>query len=474
MVDQTEPASWAEILRGRNGLRSLALAGGVALHAVNVYIVTTILPSVVRDIGGLAYYAWNMTLFVAASILGSALSPKTIDKLGLHRAFLLAIALFSLGTMGCGSAYSMPWMLAGRTVQGLGGGLLLGLSYSAVRLVFEERLWPRAMVLVSSMWGVATLAGPAIGGIFAQGGYWRLAFWMVLPFAAGLAWLVHAQLGGQRRGPRSGVKAPLGNISLMIVSVLLVSIASLSDSWLWNFAGLAAGLAMTAWIGRLDYRSQARILPSGAYTPGSVLASAYLCVCLLSMGVTIEVFIPYFLQVIHGKSPLAAGYLMALLSAGWTLGSFLSSGRSRRTVDKLILLGPLLSAVSLALLAVLMPMGSLSEGSGRGFAWILPLLLGVGLGVGLCWPHLLTRIFKASPAGQESIASAAIITLQLYAIALGASLAGMVSNAAGLTDPGGEAGARQAAVALFTVFACAPGLAIFLGRGARRAAAQQA
>lgn len=470
MADQTQPASWAEILRGRNGLRSLALAGGVALHAVNVYIVTTILPSVVRDIGGLAYYAWNMTLFVAASILGSALSPNIIDRLGLHRAFLMAISIFSLGTMACALAYSMPWMLAGRTVQGLGGGLLLGLSYSAVRLVFEERLWPRAMVLVSSMWGVATLAGPAIGGMFAQGGYWRLAFWMVLPFAAGLAWLVHTQLGRQHRSPRSGVKAPLGKIAMMIVSVLLVSVAGLSDAWLWNLAGLVAGLAMTAWIGWLDNHSHARLLPIGAYTPGSVLASAYLCVCLLSIGVTIEVFIPYFLQVIHGKSPLVAGYLMALLSAGWTLGAFLGSGRSRSTIDSLILFGPMLSAVSLALLAVFMPMSSLSEGAGYGWAWMLPLLLGVGLGVGLCWPHLLTRIFKAAPAGQESIASAAIITLQLYAIAMGASLAGMVTNAAGLIQPGGLEGTRQAAVALFTVFACAPGLAIFLGRGARRSA----
>src|SRR5699024_1746351 len=93
-------ATWSELLWGRNGLRSLALAGGVALHAVNVYIVTTILPSVVADIGGLEYYAWNMTLFVAASILGSALSPKMLDVLGARLAFLLAITVFALGAAG--------------------------------------------------------------------------------------------------------------------------------------------------------------------------------------------------------------------------------------------------------------------------------------------------------------------------------------------------------------------------------------
>src|SRR3546814_15534332 len=84
----THTGSWSELLKGRNGLRSLALAGGVAVHAVNVYIVTTILPSVVGDIGGLEYYAWNTTLFVVASILGSALSPQFLDRFALRHAFL--------------------------------------------------------------------------------------------------------------------------------------------------------------------------------------------------------------------------------------------------------------------------------------------------------------------------------------------------------------------------------------------------
>src|SRR5690606_28201058 len=105
--------SWSELLRGRNGLRSLALAGGVAVHAVNVYIVTTILPSVVQDIGGLEYYAWNTTLFVVASILGSALSPPAIQKLGLRQAFLASLVVFVAGTVVCALAPGMLTLLAG-------------------------------------------------------------------------------------------------------------------------------------------------------------------------------------------------------------------------------------------------------------------------------------------------------------------------------------------------------------------------
>lgn len=117
-----QQAGWATLLSGSNGLRSLALAGGVILHAVNVYIATTILPSVVEDIGGIDYYAWNTTLFVAASILGSALSARLL--IGAETALVHNTSLppwcFAIRTLICAFAPSMPLMLTGRVVQGLG------------------------------------------------------------------------------------------------------------------------------------------------------------------------------------------------------------------------------------------------------------------------------------------------------------------------------------------------------------------
>jgi len=456
---------WSELLSGRNGLRSLALAGGVALHAINVYMVTTILPSAVRDIGGLAYYAWNMTLFVAASIFGSAVTPRLLSSMGPRQALSWAIAIFAAGSAVCAIAPNMPWMLAGRSVQGLGGGLLLGLSYSCVRLLFEERLWSRAMVLVSSMWGVATLAGPAIGGIFAQAGYWRGAFWAMLPLAAGLAALVISQVSAEQKGTSRPASAPFGKIAVLVVTVMLVSVGSLSPSWHWNLLAIVGGVVLTIGIARADRHSPRRLLPEGSYERGSALSSLYACIALLSIGVCTEIYIPYFLQTIHGQTPLLAGYWMVLMSAGWTAGSFMSSGRRKPVADKLMLIGPWVSAAGLIALGFLMPIGS---GGTIVRAMILPLIL-VGVGIGLCWPNMLTRIFKAAPPGQENIASAAITTLQLYAIAVGSSMAGLVANLAGLAEPGGEEGARQAAYALFLVFALAPVGAGLLSGGARRA-----
>ena len=124
---------WGELLSGKNGLRAIALCGGVAVHAINVYIVTTIMPSVVRDIGGINYYAWITSIFVAASIIGSTSSARLLEQFGLRSAYLLGIFVFVLGSMASAMAPSMPVLLFGRAIQGLGGGVMLGLSYASVR-----------------------------------------------------------------------------------------------------------------------------------------------------------------------------------------------------------------------------------------------------------------------------------------------------------------------------------------------------
>jgi len=125
--------------------------------------------------------------------------------------------------------------------------------------------------------------------------------------------------------------------------------------------------------------------------------------------------------------------------------------------------GPWISLAALVALAVLTPRAGWLE-SVPGLVLYCLALAGVGLGIGVGWPHLLTRLFVAAPAGEENLASASITTVQLYAMSLASALAGMVANAAGLADPGGVAGAQGAALWLFGAFAVAPALAVFLSR----------
>ena len=450
---------WGALLSGANGVRSLALAGGVALHAMNVYIGTTILPSVVRDIGGLDFYAWNTTIFVVASIVGSALAARLLRKAGPRAAYASASALFALGAMLCAVSPSMPIMLVGRFVQGLGGGLLFALAYAMIRVVFDEALWPRAMALVSGMWGVATLVGPAVGGIFAELGVWRAAFWALVPVTLLFAGLAAAVFPKRDAHTSESSPVPLAQLALLVAAVLAISAGSTSAQLGRNVVGVIGAVALTALLARLEARAQHKLLPSGAFRPTTVIAALYATMCLLSITVTSgEIFVPLFLQVLHHQSPLAAGYLAALMAAGWTLGSIASSGARGRGIRRVLLAGPLLELAGMIALTILFPTSS--GGTWMDLAPICVALVAIGLGVGMTWPHLLTRALQVAPPEEQELAGASITTVQLFAVAIGASLAGMVANAGGLIDPGGTAGTASAARWLFGVFALAPLLCI--------------
>ena len=462
------PASWSDLLSGRNALRSITLAGGVGMHATNVYIVTTILPSVVKDIGGLEYYAWATSLFVVASIIAAGVASRLVEWLGYRSACLLALLVFSLGSAGCALAPHMVWLLAARTVQGFGGGVLVALSYAMIRVVFAPPLWSRAMALMSGMWGISTLSGPAIGGIFAQMGSWRGAFWALLPAAIILALLVQFTLKvpPQSRSDDKPESIPILKILLLAAAVMSVSAASLFSSIVMNFAGIAFGVALIALIAWLERRGGTRLLPSGAFSLRTRIGALYATMILMILGLTTEIYVPYFLQVIQGHSPLLAGYLTGIMSCGWTLAALLFSSYSGTRARFVMKAGPVVVIVALLALSLLLPSAAVLVSYG-----LLPLcvvLLLVGFGIGMGMPHLMAKILSSAPADEGNLAAYSLTTVQLFATAVGAALAGMVAALAGVADPGGLAGASNAAHWLFICFAAAPLLAFFTVRQALR------
>lgn len=466
-------SGWGDLLGGRNGVLALALAGGTALHAVNVYIATTILPSVVADIGGIDFYAWNTSLFIIASILASTASPNLLRRLGPRGAYFTSAVIFAIGSIACGFAPTMPFMLAGRVVQGVGGGFLLALSYAMVRLVLDEALWPRGIALISGMWGIATLIGPAVGGMFAEFGLWRASFWSLGPAAILFAAMAVSVLPRSddprvaRQQASDTGRAPILQILLLTAAVMAISAGSVMPSAAWNAAGVAAAAALVAMMALVERRSDRRLLPTGSFSRRGALGAVYLSMMLLSIMVTSsEIFVPLFLQELHHQTPLVAGYLAASMSAGWTIGSITGSGATGNRLRRQLQLAPLPGLAGMAALAVLVPPGG--SGSWLSLLPITVALVMVGLGVGLAWPHLLTRVLQLAPEGEDAVASASLTTVQLFATASGAALAGMVVNLAGLTNPGGAAGVSAAALWLFVCFAVAPLICLASVRAALR------
>lgn len=452
-------AGWKALFKGRNKLKAIALAIGVMLHATNIYLSTTIMPSVIKEIGGLKYYAWNTTIFVVASVIGSVISAHSLAQQGPRQSYRLAILLFSAGTVICMTAPSMYIMLFGRFVQGFGGGILFALSYAMIRIIFDSSLWSRAMALVSGMWGIAAFSGPFIGGIFAEYNHWRLAFGSLLLISAGLLIITEIILPSKKTAV-AATPIPYLKLILLTLAALSVSAGSIMESITANLTGTGIAILLMLLLVIKEREVGTRLLPTGAYRISSSLGITYIIMILLTIATAIEIFVPYFAQTIHGYSPLKSGYLTVLIAFGWTFSSILFSGLKPKTANKIVFTGAILMFIGLTVLSYLSSSLFNSNKIELTITCISLVLIGIGIGMG--WPHLLTRVFSLAPKGEEELTSASVTTVQLMATTFGTAIAGLVANAGGMTNPGGIEGAKTAASLLYGFFAFAPLLVVLI------------
>lgn len=454
---------WFALFRDGNALYSIAFGSSVALHALNIFITATILPSAVGEIGGLDFYSWATTVFVISSIVSSALTSHVLALTGPRGAYVIASVLFIAGTVCCALADTMIVVILGRAIQGFGGGLFYALAYAVIRLVYRESLWPIAIGLTTVMWGVATLIGPAIGGVFAEFGVWRAAFWSLVPLTVLFCLLAVSVMPGKAPTTSTVEDVPYAQLALMILIIVIMSAASLGGNLPLSLAALGGVAVCAALFLNVESKARARIFPAFAGGSASELRRIYLAVGLMLIGMQPEIFAPYFLQVLHGQSPLSAGYLGALMALGWTAGSMLSAGWAGARAGRTIRTGPIFGLAGLIILSFWLPTPS------SGGVFVLSVLgLGlalVGFGIGYAWPHIVTRVYKLAPSEELDLAATAITTVQLFATAFGAALAGVIVNLAGISGPDG---ASRAALWLHVLFLLAPAACVLLLRLPRR------
>lgn len=411
------------------------LAGGVAVYATNNYVTTSALPSAVADIGGEAYYAWTISVFLLASVVSSMLVGPALAARGPRGSYVAGFAIFAVGSLVGALAPTMPVFLVGRAVQGFGGGLLTGLAYAVVRMALPAGLWPRAVALVSAMWGVGNVAGPILGGLFAQLGVWRGAFVTMTVAASALGVTAQRSVPVDADEPVRAVEVPWAGLGLVAASTVLVSIAGLLHSPVTIAAVAAAGLAVLVGFVAVDRRVRATVLPRFTYSRRSSLPWFYLGIAAVTIGGTTETFVPLFGQRLGGMEPFVAGLLGAAISWGWSIASILATSvRDRRAVSTLEVVGPVVLAVGLL---------------GYGFAqrydpsavvivvWFVTLVI-AGCGIGMAFAHYVTEAISSTDDEADAArASAGVNTVQLIANTTGAAFAGLLVAVGGPSLVGG-------------------------------------
>lgn len=434
------PGSWKDVLAEGRLAQFVLICLAVWLHAADTLVTATIMPSVGADLGGYAYFGWATAGFLLGSVVAGASAGWLTGRTGLRRAFAFSAALYAAGGLLSAIAPDIWTFLIGRLVQGVGGGWLAGFASVAVGLLFPDRVLPKVYAAVTGLWGVATLLGPLMGGLFADAGQWRWAFgvFVIQGLAVALAALI--LLPGGEKGQGGGV--PVRQLLLVAVGVTAIAGADLMGGFALAVLLVTAGLALLAFSVRIDARARVRLLPVSSGDLRSVAGLGFATMFLMtaaSMGFT--VYGPAILQATRGHSALTAGYVVGIEAFAWTAAALAVSNLTGVWRGRMVRAGAICAAVGVAMFIWVMvdgPFWSLA---------LAALLLGTGFGLSSAFMNQM--VLAAVPEAERGLSGGAINSVRLTGAAAGAAVAGTIANLNGFGDGLTRETAQATAFAVF-------------------------
>ncbi|WKV74271.1 MFS transporter [Streptomyces sp. PCS3-D2] len=311
-----------------------ALLLGLLIAALDQTIVSTALPTIVSDLGGMAHLSWVVTAYMLAATAATPLWGKLGDQYGRKKLFQYAIVLFLIGSALCGLAQDMPQLIGFRALQGLGGGGLIVLSMAIVGDIVPPRERGRYQGLFGGVFGATSVLGPLLGGLFVDNLSWRWVFYINLPI--GLVALV--VIAAALHIPASRAKHTidyLGTFLIACVATCLVLVASLGATWGWGSAriiGVAVlgALLLVAFL-LVERKAAEPVLPLKLFRIRTfALCSAISFVVGFAMFGAM-VYLPTFLQIVQGVSPTMSGVHMLPMVIGMLISSTASGQIVSRT-----------------------------------------------------------------------------------------------------------------------------------------------
>ncbi|REK88848.1 MFS transporter [Streptomyces inhibens] len=379
---------------------TLGIISVVSLVAFEASAVNTAMPVAARALDGIGSYAFAFSAFFTASLFAMALSGEWSDRRGPLAPLFTGIAAFGAGLLIAGGARTMGMFIAGRGVQGIGGGLVVVSLYVVVGRAYPERLRPSIMASFSAAWVVPVIVGPLVAGTVTEQLGWRWVFLSIpvlilLPLAVMLPAL--RKLPRTQPGARAGVRHVLGSRRCLLalavaVGACLVQYAGQHPTWL-ALLPAAAGLALLA-------PGIVRLLPRGTFRAARGLPAVVLMRGLAAGAmVAAESFIPLMLVTQRGLSATLAGLSLTGGGLTWALGSYVQS-RPRLEPYRERLMG--LGMVLLAAAIVMVPL-ALIDGVPAGIVAVAWTVGGFGMGLNISSGGvLLLKLSRPEEAGSNS------------------------------------------------------------------------
>jgi EmrB/QacA subfamily drug resistance transporter len=430
----TTTADSAVGLRSERGPVLLALMVSTGLIAIDATVLATAVPSIVRDLGGFSSFPWLFSVYLLAQAVSVPVYAKLADTVGRKPLMLFGIGMFLLGSILCGLAWSMPALIAFRALQGLGAGAVQPMSITIAGDIYSIAERARVQGYIASVWGVSSVIGPALGGLFAQLHLWRWIFFINVPLcllAGVLIWRnFHERV--ERREHRIDYAGAVLLTSAM--TLLILGVLEGGQAWAWasptSIAVFAAGAALLVAFVFAERRAAEPVLPLWVLSRRLLFTTSLTALGVGAIIIGLTSYVPTYLEGAIGSPPLVAGLALAALTLGWPLAATFS-GRllyMKYGFRPTVLIGMGLVLIGVVLLAVRAQTPQVAVVAVSCFI--------VGLGMGLVAAPSLIAAQASVGWAERGVVTGANMFARSIGSAVGVAIFGAVANAVFETSGG--------------------------------------
>ncbi len=416
-----------------------------ALVAIDATVIATAVPSVVAELGGFAEFPWLFSVYLLAQAVTVPIYGKLADVFGRKPVMLVGIGLFLVGSILCGIAWSMGALIAFRAVQGLGAGAVQPMSMTIVGDLYSLEERAKVQGYIASVWGISSVVGPTLGGVFSEYVSWRWIFWVNIPLCLIAAATIGLRFSERLERRRPRIDYAGAGVLTVALTLLILGVLEGGQAWAWSspqsIAVLAAGAVLLVLFVLIERRAADPVVPLRLLRNRLLVATNLVAACVGAVLMGLTSYVPTFVQVVLGTGPLVAGFALAALTLGWPI----SASQSGRVYLRLgfratALIGATVVAIGSALLLLLDESSSVPQVGAASFV--------IGLGMGFAAAPTLIAAQSAVQWQQRGVVTGTNMFFRSAGSAVGVAVFGAIVNAT--LGRSGVEGGRVAPEALTT------------------------
>ena len=414
------------LLNTRRPLVIAAVMGSMAMVAIEATIVSTVMPQIASQLGGVHLYSWVFASFLLAQTAMTVVFGKLSDVYGRKPVMIIGIAIFLIGSFLAGLSWSMPSMICFRLIQGIGAGAIQPVALTIVADLYPMRERGKVQGYLASVWAVSAVLGPMLGALIVQKLSWAWIFWINIPIGIAAAlgfWAFLREAPTVRRTSIDVVGALLftTGIAALMIALTEFGLGNAGSAWAWSaLFGVMLILFVAQERRAPDPMISFRLwsMPIVAIVNGAALLGG-----MTLIGIT--TFLPMYVQIVLRQSSVVAGMALTMVMLGWPIGATMASKTFQRFgFWRLMVTGATLIPLGSSTFALLAVSSSPWIAAAGSFLF--------GLGMGLLSLSSIMVIQETVQVTQRGSATASNVFSRNLGSALGATVFGAVFNA-GLT-----------------------------------------